>query len=140
VSSVITILDEDRIADLPAEPAGDALWVTPSNLASSLGWELKPEGLCRGALCTPIPAERRRDLTRDDGSIDLAALARLRGQPIVHDDARTIWVLGRAPETAGALRDSLVAPDFSLPDLDGRMHSLSDARGRKVLLASWASW
>ena len=28
---------------------------------------------------------------------------------------------------------SLDAPDFSLPDLDGKMHSLSDYRGKKVL-------
>ena len=35
---------------------------------------------------------------------------------------------------------SLDAPDFSLPDLDGKMHSLSEHRGKKVLLVSWASW
>lgn len=35
---------------------------------------------------------------------------------------------------------SLQAPDFELPDLDGKMHRLSDYRGKKVLLAAWASW
>jgi peroxiredoxin len=35
---------------------------------------------------------------------------------------------------------SLQAPDFGLPDLDGRRHRLSDYRGKKVLLAAWASW
>ena len=25
-------------------------------------------------------------------------------------------------------------------DLDGRMHTLSEHRGRKVLLVTWASW
>ncbi|TAK76433.1 MAG: redoxin domain-containing protein [Dehalococcoidia bacterium] len=34
----------------------------------------------------------------------------------------------------------LDAPDFELPDLDGRMHRLSDRRGKKVVLALWASW
>ena len=34
----------------------------------------------------------------------------------------------------------LTAPDFSLPDLEGREHSLSDYRGNKVFLATWASW
>jgi hypothetical protein len=38
-----------------------------------------------------------------------------------------------------ALR-SLEAPDFSLPDVAGRMHALSDHRGKKVLLVTWASW
>jgi peroxiredoxin len=35
---------------------------------------------------------------------------------------------------------SLEAPDFALPDLDGKMHSLSDYRGKKVFVVSWASW
>ena len=32
------------------------------------------------------------------------------------------------------------APDFTLPDSTGRMHRLSDHRGKKVLLVTWASW
>jgi hypothetical protein len=27
-----------------------------------------------------------------------------------------------------------------LPDLDGKMHRLSDYRGQKVFLLAWASW
>ncbi|MCH7868912.1 MAG: redoxin domain-containing protein [Myxococcales bacterium] len=34
----------------------------------------------------------------------------------------------------------LAAPDFSLPDLEGTLHSLSDHRGKKVLLIAYASW
>ena len=44
-----------------------------------------------------------------------------------------------AAERESALR-SLQAPDFSLPDRTGRRHSLSEHRGKKVLLVSWASW
>jgi hypothetical protein len=32
------------------------------------------------------------------------------------------------------------APGFSLPDLDGRMRSLADVRGKVVLLVFWATW
>ncbi|HSY78461.1 MAG TPA: redoxin domain-containing protein [Verrucomicrobiae bacterium] len=32
------------------------------------------------------------------------------------------------------------APDFELPDLDGKLHRLSDYRGKKVFLLAWASW
>jgi cytochrome c-type biogenesis protein len=35
---------------------------------------------------------------------------------------------------------SLDAPDFTLPDANGKMHSLSDFKGKKVLLVTWASW
>jgi len=32
------------------------------------------------------------------------------------------------------------AADFALPDPTGRLHRLSDYRGKKVLLVTWASW
>jgi len=32
------------------------------------------------------------------------------------------------------------APEFSLPDLDGRRVMLSDLRGKVVLLFYWATW
>jgi len=33
-----------------------------------------------------------------------------------------------------------IAPDFTLPDLDGNLVSLSDFRGKKTLVFIWASW
>jgi peroxiredoxin len=32
------------------------------------------------------------------------------------------------------------APDFSLPDLEGRTVTLSELRGKVVLLFYWATW
>lgn len=32
------------------------------------------------------------------------------------------------------------APDFSLPDMDGKMHKLSDYRGKPVIISFWATW
>ncbi|MBI3635877.1 MAG: cytochrome C biogenesis protein, partial [Candidatus Rokubacteria bacterium] len=46
-------------------------------------------------------------------------------------------------EASGARRErvqSLEAPDFRLPDLEGRLHTLAQYRGRKIFLVSWASW
>ena len=46
-----------------------------------------------------------------------------------------ILLFGSSAPSVGSM-----APDFTLPDLDGKLHSLSDYRGKKVVLMSWASW
>ena len=43
-------------------------------------------------------------------------------------------------DTAGAVRTGEAAPDFTVTGLDGRSVSLSDYRGKGVLLNFWASW
>ena len=99
------------------------------------GWEITPEGACQGARCVPLP-----EGVVEGDAVDLAGLARHLGQPVLHDAKHGVWLIG---DGADDLRDrmlSLEAPDFSLPDLDGRLHSLSDQRGHKVFLVTWASW
>jgi hypothetical protein len=136
---MITVIDEDVARPLPAEPAGDDLWIAARDLGAA-GWERPPAGLCRGELCVPVPPGAEHDLVRADGAVNLAALARRRAQAVVHDDERRVWLFGTPAETVGRPRLSLEAPDFTLPDLDGNLHSLAEQRGRKVVLASWASW
>jgi thiol-disulfide isomerase/thioredoxin len=45
-----------------------------------------------------------------------------------------------AQEARARATEGDAAPEFSLPDLDGREHSLGSARGRVVLVDFWASW
>jgi peroxiredoxin len=60
----------------------------------------------------------------------------------------TIWITWRAKSlevrSQGSRRVSAVlhkpAPDFRLPTLDGRSISLTDYRGKKVVVSFWASW
>ena len=61
-------------------------------------------------------------------------------QTIIRDDAHGVWSIADAAAARRADLETLRAPDFTLPDLDGRTHRLSDHRGRKVFLVSWASW
>ena len=70
----------------------------------------------------------------------LAKQAEAAGRPIAVDlDEHAAYLGISAAERAKALA-SLEAPDFTLPDLDGRPHSLSAQRGKKVLLVAYASW
>jgi hypothetical protein len=48
--------------------------------------------------------------------------------------------LGHSAAERGARLASLEAPDFALPDLAGRLHRLSEQRGKKALLIAYASW
>lgn len=70
----------------------------------------------------------------------LAQKAEAAGRPVAVDlDEHAAYLGISAAERAKALA-SLEAPDFTLPDLDGRPHSLSAQRGKKVLLVAYASW
>jgi hypothetical protein len=70
----------------------------------------------------------------------LAKRAETTGRPVAVDlDERVAYLGVSAAERAKALA-TLEAPDFTLPDLDGRRHSLFEHRGKKVLLVAYASW
>jgi hypothetical protein len=118
---------------------GGNLWISNADLSLATGWELKPQGACLGDRCVPIPAGRESEFVRP-GLFNLSTLARHLGQPSVYDEQHDLWSFSEAPEEIGNRLRSLEAPDFSLPDLDGKFHSLSDYRGQKILLMSWASW
>jgi hypothetical protein len=137
---MITLAIDDRdVTVRDAEVAGDALWLPAATAASATGWELKAEGLCKGPVCVPLPPGRERELA-DGGRVDVAALWRHLGKPAVHSADGGVWVLGESADTRSAALRSLEAPDFALPDPAGGSHRLSDYRGRKVLLVTWASW
>lgn len=136
---MVTIIYRDEVAEVVgATVVGDDLWLTPEELIRATGWEVKPEGVCAGDTCIPVPASREQEWQGKDG-FNLSAFARHLGQSAVANGQRGVWVFGDSVG-AGSTAASVQAPDFTLPDLDGQMHSLSDYRGRKVLLLTWASW
>jgi hypothetical protein len=84
----------------------------------------------------PVPRGREADFAAD-GKVNIAAFWDHMDMPSATSDDGGVWALGEsANDRAESLR-SLQAPDFTLPDLAGVAHSLSDYRGKKVLLATW---
>ena len=134
---VLSDAGEVRIEGAAAD--GEELWLPAGELNAAIGWTLRAEGFCRRDFCVPIPPGREAEFTRD-GMVNAAAFWRHSGRPVVHDESGKAWVFGGGAEERGAQLRSLEAPDFTLPDLDGKLHSLRELRGKKVLLVTWASW
>jgi thiol-disulfide isomerase/thioredoxin len=75
-------------------------------------------------------------LSRSNGLIlGLAVLAAVLGGYIEHRDRRPSPDFVPSSNLIGQ-----TSPALSLTDLDGKLHRLSDYRGRRVLLNFWASW
>ena len=115
--------------------ATDGLWLSAADAERVTGWTLKPEGMCQDEMCVPLPAA-----AVGSGRVDVAAFWRLLGRPIVHDATQQVWALGAGADQRNAALGGLTAPDFTLPDLAGKPHTLSALRGSKVFLCTWASW
>src|SRR6185295_4299620 len=83
--TMITLLHDQRETQLPDDTVeGDALWLDAAAIERATGWAWKPEGLCRGDICVPVPPVARSELVRG-GRLNIAAIWRRSGQPVVHD-------------------------------------------------------
>jgi hypothetical protein len=113
----------------------DGLWMDAATAEKITGWTLKPEGMCRAEACVPLSAS-----SVSEGRVDVAAFWKKIGGPVVASDDGEVWALGAPADERNAVLEGLEAPDFTLPDVDGVPRTLSQLRGRKVFLATWASW
>lgn len=144
-----TIIYDGVITEIAASPSSmppsksPDLWVTLADLKRATRFEVKPQGVCRDDLCFPLPKTRKQAFLSKRGRttwFNLLEFARLVRQPVAYEIEQSVWFFGpRADEQNGYL-STLTAPDFTLPDMNGKTHSLSDFRGKKVLLLTWASW
>jgi AhpC/TSA family len=119
-----TLIDEQRpvAVDVDSDGVFDPL---------VLGWQRKPEGLCRDEVCIPVPSST---------ALTIENVAALLGRPLVTDASERVAAIGAsATDRANVIRSGK-APDFELPDINGERHRLSDHLGRKVVLYAYASW
>ncbi|MBI3837502.1 MAG: hypothetical protein HY288_06170 [Planctomycetia bacterium] len=132
-----TILDQWRPTTLNATLLADRVFVSAEVLSVATKWESKPEGFCCGGIC--LPNNKGEAVVTRQG-IDLAGFAELIGRPLAVDIDERVAALGVSAQDRGAALGLLEAPDFTLPDLAGEPHSMSQFRGRKLLLAAFSSW
>lgn len=134
---MLTIIDAGHAIDVEARVEGGRVLLSSEALRDALGWELHDGALCNDRMCVPLPAG---SALASGGPLDLSDIAAALDRPLALDPGeRAAYVGASARERAAALA-SLEAPDFTLPDLAGRPHSLAEHRGKKVLLVVWASW
>ncbi len=131
------VLTVDAVNEIEAEIVDERVLTDAPGIAAALGWELKPEGLCRGDVCVPVRegddvvVGERIDLVKVAAALDMSALV---------DPAHAlVAVSAPAADRRGALKGR-VAPNFTLPDLDGNPHTLEQFKDRKRLLIAFASW
>ncbi len=109
-----------------------SLEIAREEFETGTGWELKPEGACKGEVCIP--------LTEAPGeTVDVGSLAEQMGLAIVEDSTHGLWAIGPESIDAHALTTA-EAPELCLPDVNGVEFRLSSLRGQKVLVYAWAPY
>lgn len=128
----LTLIDERQI-EVDADVDGERVLISPAELEWATGWELKPEGLCKGPMCVVL----YDPVSTDDGRIDLNAVARALGRSLAVSAEGGVAALAGDPMGSGQTGS---IDDLELPDVDGRPIRMAERAGRKRLLVAWASW
>jgi peroxiredoxin len=124
-------------------PDANDLWVLTDDIPKVNGFVLKPEGMCRDDICIPLRQDEDSDLVLSRSGkkwLSLTQFARNLKQAYARDLETDTWSFGDIPLTRDRFLHAAMAPDFELQDRQGKSVRLSDFRGKKVMLVTWASW
>ena len=110
MAQVTIIYEGNDPATAEATAEGENLWVSLADATRIGGWELKPEGLCRGDVCVPV--RNPEALVDRIGLISLTALAEALGKVVAVDLDQRVAVVGDGAERRRGALESLEAPDI----------------------------
>ncbi len=130
----LTLLTPDLEISGDAVIAGGKPYLPPERVKKALGWEVTPNNLVHDGEEIALPG------AATEIGVDLARVAETLDRPIAVDLEERVVSVGVSAKERGDRLASRRAPDFRLPDLQGRLHSLSDFAGTKVFLIVYASW
>lgn len=142
-STQITILANGQITEVSAyQNDSQSLWIKADEIKAATGFELKSSGVCYDPLSICIPLSENGFVQEKEDSkwLNVSKLADRLDQPLVTDEHRSIWSLGTIPTARKVMLDTGLAPNFAMEDIHGETVRLSDLRGKKVLIVTWATW
>jgi hypothetical protein len=144
VQADAVVLYEDRVVEV-ANTLTDPndLWVKPQELTRVNGFELKPEGACIDDICVPVRQDENSDIFLTRGGenwFNVTELANRLKQPYAVDYDSGVWSFGAIPARRLSFINEAKAPNFTLTDMSGNSVQLSDFKGKKIMLLTWASW
>jgi peroxiredoxin len=120
------------------DAAGRSGLISVGDFETISGWDLRPEGLCNGDACVPV--RDRPALETEPGLIDVVVAAALLDRPAVADGAAGVMAVGASRQSRRQALVDRVAPGFTLPDLDGKPHTLAELQGKATVLVTFSSW
>jgi len=144
VAQATTVIHQGKTVELATTlPDVNDLWVSPADFTRVNNFVLKSEGLCRDELCVPLKQDQDSELfVKRQGKqwLNLTQFANKMQQAYARDADSDTWSFGEIATARDSFLRSAMAPDFELKDRAGKTVRLSDFRGKKVLLVTWASW
>ena len=140
---ITTVLANDKTTEVSTfKENSDNLWIKTNELKVATGFDLKKSGACYDPLNICIPLLEDGFIQEKEGSqwLNVSKLATRLEQACVANENQTVWSLGVIPEARKSMLASGIAPDFEIEDINGATIRLTDLRGKKVLIVTWATW
>ena len=139
----ITIIANDNVTEVNAFSSDKKeLWIREDELNSATGYTIKESGVCYDPLniCIPLSEEGFIQNKSTHQWLNVSKLSERLEQACISSEDQFVWSLGLIPESRKVLLNSSKAPNFEIEDMNGETIKLSDFKGKKVLIVTWATW